>query len=248
MAQATTAARGQIPRHALAYGVEVNGNDVRLRFQVTEVTDEDLEDMVDAVSELEALVGSAVRVTYDYEVRTERVITPRDGVRWIFLQRVDPEVYGSPDPAMGDQEAESNGGPSPLTARALVQASDFRLTVHDVDELVLLSLRVKNAALRRSLGMGLVCELVMDGYVEVEMPDALKPDDTSAWGLLKAVWHRWEECGLFAPGGQSIAEFPLTPAGWEEVIRLGSMSGIREFVWDGTPYESAGRWRIRPDA
>lgn len=88
IAQTVEASRGQIPEHALAFGVEVDGPRLRLRFQLSEVTEEDRVDMNDIVSELEGLVGLAVEVESSYEVRDQREISPTDGVCWIFLARV----------------------------------------------------------------------------------------------------------------------------------------------------------------
>lgn len=89
MAQATAAVRGHIPVHTLAYGVEVDRYRIRLRFQMSEVTEQDQEDMVDTVDELELLVGQAADIDYVYEIRDGRLITPHDGVWWIYLSRVD---------------------------------------------------------------------------------------------------------------------------------------------------------------
>lgn len=88
IAQTVEASRGQIPQHALAFGVEVDGARLRLRFQLSEVTEEDKEDVSDIVSELESLVGNDVSVESSYEVRDQREISPTDGVCWIFLARV----------------------------------------------------------------------------------------------------------------------------------------------------------------
>lgn len=88
IAQAVAASRGQIPEHALAFGVEVDGPRLRLRFQLSEVTEEDRADMDDIVSELEGLVGDDVEVESSYEVLEQRQISPTDGVCWIFLARV----------------------------------------------------------------------------------------------------------------------------------------------------------------
>lgn len=41
IAQTVAASRGQIPEHALAFGVEVDGPRLRLRFQLSEVTEEE---------------------------------------------------------------------------------------------------------------------------------------------------------------------------------------------------------------
>lgn len=88
IAQTVEASRGQIPEHALAFGVEVDGPRLRLRFQLSEVTEDDEDDMRDIVSELEGLVGNDVEVESSYEVRDQREISPTDGVCWIFLARV----------------------------------------------------------------------------------------------------------------------------------------------------------------
>jgi hypothetical protein len=88
IAQSVAASRGQIPIHTLAFGVEVNGTHLRLRFQLSEVTEEDEADMSDIVSDLEALVGNDVKVESCYEVRDHRQISPTDGVCWIFLSRI----------------------------------------------------------------------------------------------------------------------------------------------------------------
>lgn len=88
IAQTVEASRGQIPEHALAFGVEVDGPRLRLRFQLSEVTEDDEDDMRDIVSELEGLVGNDVEVESSYEVRDQREISPTDDVCWIFLARV----------------------------------------------------------------------------------------------------------------------------------------------------------------
>lgn len=88
IAQTVAASRGQIPAHALAFGIEVEGPRLRLRFQLSEVTEEDGDDMSDIVSELEGLLGNDVEVESSYEVVDRREISPIDGVSWIFLARV----------------------------------------------------------------------------------------------------------------------------------------------------------------
>jgi hypothetical protein len=87
IAQCVAASRGQMPEHTLAFGVEVNGLHLRLRFQLSELTEEDKADVSDIVSDLEALVGNDVKVDSCYEVRDHRQISPTDGVCWIFLAR-----------------------------------------------------------------------------------------------------------------------------------------------------------------
>jgi hypothetical protein len=88
ISQTVAASRGQIPEHAIAFGVEVDGPRLRLLFQLSEVTDEDVADMSDIVSELEGLVGNDVEVESTYKVLEQREISPTDGVCWIFLARV----------------------------------------------------------------------------------------------------------------------------------------------------------------
>lgn len=88
IAQTVVASRGQIPEHALALGVEVHGSRLRLRYQLSDLNEEDELDMSAIVSELEALVGDQVEIESAYEVRDERQISPTDGVSWVFLARV----------------------------------------------------------------------------------------------------------------------------------------------------------------
>ena len=85
VAQATQASLRLIPRHALAYGVETSGTSLRLRFQLSEITESDEADISDIVNELEALVGDDIEVTYSCETMDRYQISPTDGVHWIFL-------------------------------------------------------------------------------------------------------------------------------------------------------------------
>jgi hypothetical protein len=87
VAQVVQASLGLIPEHALAVGVEVTGNEVCLRFQLTQAEEEDLAYIDDIVSEFEALVGDEVLVDRSYEIRSERRISPHDGICWVFLAR-----------------------------------------------------------------------------------------------------------------------------------------------------------------
>ncbi len=87
VSQVAQASLGQIPVHALAMGVQVNGPQVWLRFQLSECSDLDVVDMDDILSELAALVGDRVQVELHSEVLTQRAVNPSDGVRWIFLAR-----------------------------------------------------------------------------------------------------------------------------------------------------------------
>lgn len=55
VAQTVQASLGLLPRHALAVGVRVAETDVQLCFRLTELTRDDLDDIEDIASELEAL-------------------------------------------------------------------------------------------------------------------------------------------------------------------------------------------------
>jgi hypothetical protein len=87
VAQTAQASLGIIPLHALAVGVTVSGTSVVLRFQLSAVTPADEEDMSDIASELQDLVGDHVRVDTVRELREERLISPDDAVRYVFLAR-----------------------------------------------------------------------------------------------------------------------------------------------------------------
>lgn len=86
-AQVSQAALGLIPQNALAVGVEVDRYNVRLRFQLSRLTDEDALDIDDIVAELADLLGDKVQVGSVHEVRDAPLISPHDGVYWIYLAR-----------------------------------------------------------------------------------------------------------------------------------------------------------------
>ena len=87
VAQAAQAALGLIPSSTLALGVEIDGYDVCLHFQLSQLDDQGIVDMRDIGEELEILLGDAAKVTTAYEVRDERSLSPSDGVRWFFAAR-----------------------------------------------------------------------------------------------------------------------------------------------------------------
>ncbi|MCM3657283.1 hypothetical protein M3147_08470 [Agromyces mediolanus] len=89
VAQAVEASRGHIPEHTLAYGVEVDGTRLRLRFQLSEVTEPDYEDIDDIVGDFEGLVGPDLEVEFLLEVLEWRRLSPHERVRWVYLSRVD---------------------------------------------------------------------------------------------------------------------------------------------------------------
>jgi hypothetical protein len=87
VAQAAQATLGLVPKSALAVGVVIDGTDVQVRFQLSRLIEDDMADMEDIVSGLEALLGEGVHVEEVREIRTEPAISPHDGVRWVFLAR-----------------------------------------------------------------------------------------------------------------------------------------------------------------
>lgn len=89
VAQAAGAASGLLPRHVLAFGVEVDRERIVLRYQLRRCTTSDAQDMDDILGEFEALVGPEVVVSSTHEVLETRRISPGDGVRWVFLARMD---------------------------------------------------------------------------------------------------------------------------------------------------------------
>lgn len=89
VAQAVQASLGQIPEHALAVGVEIAGPEVTLRFQLTDVTEEDEEDMAGIAMELEGLLGCDVHVNVAHTVLHQRQVVPvTTTARYVFLSRV----------------------------------------------------------------------------------------------------------------------------------------------------------------
>lgn len=89
VSQAAQAALGQLPRNALAAGVLVDGQDVRLVFRLSAETPDDVSSMGDIADDLSALVGDDVRVTSSRDVVPDAGLPPHDGVRWFFLARLD---------------------------------------------------------------------------------------------------------------------------------------------------------------
>ena len=87
VAQTVQATLGLVPPNALAVGVQVNGRNVRVRFQLSRLTEQDTADMDDIVDGPQDLVGDRINVEHDHEVREQRVISPHDGFRWVFLAR-----------------------------------------------------------------------------------------------------------------------------------------------------------------
>lgn len=85
---ATEAARGQIPREALAFGIVVDGRHVTLKFQLTSLTEEGLEDMESIQGDMEIKTDLGVEVELEYEVVARRSYARSriDDIRWIWAE------------------------------------------------------------------------------------------------------------------------------------------------------------------
>jgi hypothetical protein len=93
-AQLATAALGTIPRHTLALGVEPGDTEITVHFQLTEVDDQDEEDMTEIIDELAISLGDVVHIRTAVDVRPTRHVNPFQGIRWTYCVRSDDD----PDP------------------------------------------------------------------------------------------------------------------------------------------------------
>ncbi len=89
MAQLTHAALGLLPERAVALGVQVENYDVTVHCQLSSVTAADQEDLAEIAGELATLVGDDVNIRIVYEVRQQPMLSPRDGVRWVYAARAE---------------------------------------------------------------------------------------------------------------------------------------------------------------
>ncbi|WP_182112707.1 MULTISPECIES: hypothetical protein [unclassified Actinotalea] len=87
VAQASQAALGLIPVHALAVGVVVERYDIRLHVQLRERNDGDVADMAEIVFELELLLGREARVELVGEVLDAPELGTRPAVVWFYAAR-----------------------------------------------------------------------------------------------------------------------------------------------------------------
>lgn len=87
IAQAVTASTGQIPRHALALGLQVSKSRITLVLQVSNRDEEAELDLDDIAGDLSALINGEVEVCTKTLVRSAPQISPRDGVFWIYIVR-----------------------------------------------------------------------------------------------------------------------------------------------------------------
>lgn len=92
--QLASAALATIPRHTLAMGVEPGTSEVTVHFQLTEVDEQDEEDMTEIIDELAIALGDVVTVRRAVDVRPTRHVNPFQGIWWTYSARVEDE----PDP------------------------------------------------------------------------------------------------------------------------------------------------------
>lgn len=93
--QLSQAALGLIPRHAVAVGVEPGVERIAVHFQLTEIDLRDTEDMDDIVSELGDLLGDVVDISTVQTLRDHPLLSPHDGVRWVYRARTEGDAPSS---------------------------------------------------------------------------------------------------------------------------------------------------------
>ena len=86
------ASLGQLPEHTLAFGVVVDDLRVQLRFELTELTEGNQEDIDEIVADFDMLTGFILEVTHRVEVLEQRSISdPGSHVWWLYRSRVPYE-------------------------------------------------------------------------------------------------------------------------------------------------------------
>jgi hypothetical protein len=86
VAQLSQAALGLIPCHAVAMGVEPHADGIVVHFQLVEIDARDIEDMDDIVGE-----GDVVDIRIVSALRPRPLLSPRDGVRWVYRARTEDD-------------------------------------------------------------------------------------------------------------------------------------------------------------
>ncbi|MCO5313409.1 MAG: hypothetical protein M9952_10820 [Microthrixaceae bacterium] len=89
VAQVVQASLGLIPEGALAVGVRVEGTLVSLVVQLSESTSRESDDIDDIRTTLDDLLGPEVSVEVITEHLRDRRVSPYDGIRWVYLRRVE---------------------------------------------------------------------------------------------------------------------------------------------------------------
>lgn len=91
VAQLVGASLGYLPRHAVALGVEPGTEEIGVHFQLTEVDEQDEEDMDEIIGEFSTLLGDVVDIRTVIDVRPQAHTDPLGPVRWIYRVRVEGE-------------------------------------------------------------------------------------------------------------------------------------------------------------
>jgi hypothetical protein len=87
--QLASSALGTIPRHTLAMGVEPGNSEITVHFQLTEVDEQDEEDMTEIIDELAISLGDVVMVRKVVDVRSTPHVNPFQGIWWTYSVRTD---------------------------------------------------------------------------------------------------------------------------------------------------------------
>ena len=85
--QLVQASLARLPVHLLALGVEIDRLKVVLRFQLSELVDQDLEDIEEIQQDLDELTGFILDIDRVIEVKAERDGCGPTGIWWIYLDR-----------------------------------------------------------------------------------------------------------------------------------------------------------------
>jgi hypothetical protein len=90
-AQLAACALSTIPRHTLAMGVEPGTSEITVHFQLTEVDEQDEEDMTEIIDELVISLGDVVRIRKVVDVRPTPHVNPFQGIWWTHSARDENE-------------------------------------------------------------------------------------------------------------------------------------------------------------
>jgi hypothetical protein len=72
-------------------GVEPHADGIVVHFQLAEIDARDIEDMNDIVGELGILLGDVVDIRIVSALRPRPLLSPRDGVRWVYRARTEDD-------------------------------------------------------------------------------------------------------------------------------------------------------------
>jgi hypothetical protein len=97
VAQLTAASLATIPRHALAVGVEPGTDEITIHFQLTEIDEQDEEDIAEIIDELSILLGDVVGIRRVIEVRPRALTNGRGPIRWTYRARTENEPAAEND-------------------------------------------------------------------------------------------------------------------------------------------------------